>query len=237
MIVPGHSPRNRTRLTACFPVSMNDSRKKQRLVPMALVALGILIGILRLAGPEKDLYPVEGDSAKYDTIARGFSELYSHPIDGLRLWLGRSATPADLQRYGFDSWVLQHSPAYTALLGLFYAASRRRCRGGQVRDGADLRFRRASPLSSGPRYLWPLGGASGRPDLPPVAGPLVLRFRGPDRAPDGVGGIAGGLRNAPHIGIPATPPLDSRRSRDRSLRAHEDAPAIRRHSLDRPRSV
>jgi hypothetical protein len=63
---------------------------------------------------------VEGDSAKYHTIAQGFARLYGHPIEGLRLWISRAATPEDLRRYGFDSWVLQHAPAYTAYLGLGY---------------------------------------------------------------------------------------------------------------------
>jgi hypothetical protein len=91
-----------------------------RLTLIALIALGVLIGALRLAGPEKELYPVEGDSAKYHSIGSGFARLYAHPFSSFRLWITRSATQSDLQRLGFDSWVLQHAPAYTAILGLFY---------------------------------------------------------------------------------------------------------------------
>ncbi len=63
---------------------------------------------------------MEGDSAKYHSIAQGFARLYTHPFEGLRLWFSHAATAGDLQRYGFDSWVLQHAPAYTAYLGIGY---------------------------------------------------------------------------------------------------------------------
>ena len=91
-----------------------------RIVPAALLLLALLIGLLILTGPEGDLYPVAGDSAKYHAIAMGFARLYSHPLEGLRLWLSHGATQAELARYGFDSWVLQHAPAYTAYLGVGY---------------------------------------------------------------------------------------------------------------------
>jgi hypothetical protein len=91
-----------------------------RLVPILIVALALIIGVARLGSPLEKLYPVEGDSAKYHSIAQGFARLYAHPIEGPRLWFSHSATPQDLQRYGFDSWVLQHAPAYTAYLGVGY---------------------------------------------------------------------------------------------------------------------
>jgi len=89
-------------------------------VPIVFFVLALLIGIARIAGPASQLYPVEGDSAKYNQIAQGFATLYSHPIDALGLWFSHHATPADLHRYNFDSWVLQHAPAYTAYLGIGY---------------------------------------------------------------------------------------------------------------------
>ncbi|MFB3908544.1 MAG: glycosyltransferase family 39 protein [Candidatus Eisenbacteria bacterium] len=76
--------------------------------------------MLRLAAPGEPLYPVEGDSEKYETIANGFARLFSHPAEGFRLWIGHAATAEELRRYGFDSWVLAHAPAYTALLGLVH---------------------------------------------------------------------------------------------------------------------
>lgn len=89
-------------------------------MPILIVALALIIGAMRLASPAENLYPIEGDSAKYHSIAQGFARLYGHPIEGLRLWFSHSATAQDLQRYGFDSWVLQHAPAYTAYLGVGY---------------------------------------------------------------------------------------------------------------------
>ncbi|MBM3287222.1 MAG: glycosyltransferase family 39 protein [Candidatus Eisenbacteria bacterium] len=93
---------------------------QRRIIPICLFLLGLLIGSLRLAGPASDLYPVEGDSAKYHAIGQGFKALYAHPAHYAGLWITRGARHEDLQRIGFDSWVLQHAPAYTALLGLFY---------------------------------------------------------------------------------------------------------------------
>lgn len=96
---------------------MRDLRK----IPfVALVALGLLLGALRIGGSSADLYPVEGDAAKYDQIARGFAKLYGHPLAGFRLWITRSADLEDLKGYGFDSWILQHAPAYTSMLGWAY---------------------------------------------------------------------------------------------------------------------
>ena len=106
------------------PASPSDRSSRRRsflIVPLALILLGLLIGVLRLTGPEEELYPIAGDSERYHRVARGFADLYSHPLEGFRLWISRGATEADLQRYGFDHWALQHAPAYTAFLGLGYA--------------------------------------------------------------------------------------------------------------------
>ncbi|MBD3160581.1 MAG: hypothetical protein GF346_00515 [Candidatus Eisenbacteria bacterium] len=86
-------------------------------VPLLLVLLGLGIGGLILSGPEEALYPVAGDSAKYHAIGQGFARLYADPIESIRLWASRDATTEELARYGFDSWVLTHAPAYTAYLG------------------------------------------------------------------------------------------------------------------------
>lgn len=98
----------------------DTSPSRGRLLPILIILIGIFLGTLRLAAPSGDLYPIEGDSAKYHEIAAGFSRLISHPIEGMKLWFSRSAGEKDLAVYNFDSWVLQHAPAYTFLLGIAY---------------------------------------------------------------------------------------------------------------------
>ena len=90
------------------------------IVPCLLALLGLAIGLAILGGPEEELYPLSGDSEKYHAIGQGFARLYADPIEAIRLWASRDASAEDLSRYGFDSWVLQHAPAYTALLGAAY---------------------------------------------------------------------------------------------------------------------
>jgi hypothetical protein len=121
----------------------------RRIVMIGLVGMGLLIGVLRLSGPSEDLYPVEGDSAKYHSIASGFAQLYAHPLGSLQLWISKSASQQDLQRLGLDSWVLQHAPAYTATLGLFYLLP------GD--DGAAGRFATVLIFALGAALLFLLG--------------------------------------------------------------------------------
>lgn len=119
MTIAGRRPATELGLRPA-PPNRDSSPRLSGLVVLALFLLGMLIGLFRLAGPVEELYPVTSDSEKYHEIAQGFAELYSHPIDGIRLWLSGSVTETDLERYGFNSWVLQHAPAYTALLGFAY---------------------------------------------------------------------------------------------------------------------
>jgi 4-amino-4-deoxy-L-arabinose transferase-like glycosyltransferase len=105
------------------PAHENSGPAPGRLVPLLLFTVALLIGIARIAGPSAELYPIEGDSAKYSEIAQGFATLYSHPLEGLGLWFSHHAGPEQLQRFHFDNWVLQHAPAYTAYLGIGYLLS------------------------------------------------------------------------------------------------------------------
>lgn len=118
------------------PASRADSSQRTpsgRIVPILLFLIAMAIGLARIAGPASDLYPIEGDSAKYSEIAQGFATLYSHPLDGLGLWFSHRATTEDLKRFHFDNWVLQHAPAYTAFLGVGYLVT-----GGDVTSGRVL---------------------------------------------------------------------------------------------------
>jgi hypothetical protein len=128
-----------------------------------------VLGSIRLAGDPADLYPLEGDSAKYHQIGQGFARVYAHPAEAFRLWVSHGARPEDLAPYGFDSWVLQHAPAYTALLGAAYllpgedVAAGRRTTLLLFAIGAAALFwlgracfgPAAAALASAPYLLWP----------------------------------------------------------------------------------
>lgn len=120
MTIVGRRPATELGLRPASRASSSDRAPSGRIVPIILFLIALTIGLIRIAGPASDLYPVEGDSAKYNEIGQGFASLYSHPLDAIGLWLSHRATPQDLKAYHFDSWVLQHAPAYTSFLGIGY---------------------------------------------------------------------------------------------------------------------
>lgn len=84
--------------------------------------LGLLVTLPNLSGPADRLYPVEGDSAKYDELGRGLANFLRDGPAALGKLAG-GLSREDQVRYGVDEFTFPHAPFYGSALGLVYAVS------------------------------------------------------------------------------------------------------------------